>query len=148
MKNQTLNLVLKQIEYKTPEWIQAVRLRERILREPLGSKFTEQELNDEHDHIQIAGFLNDELVVTAVLVVEGNYMKMQRVAVEEHLQGTGIGSQLLTFCEQIAISHKIKLMYCHARDSAVNFYDKNGYIPEGDYFDEDGIPHLKMKKAL
>ncbi len=148
MKNQTLNLVFKQIEYNTSEWVQAVRLRERILRGPLGSEFTKQELNDERNHIQIAGFLNDELVATAVLVVEEKHIKMQRVAVTERLQSTGIGSQLLGFCEQVALAHKAEWMYCHARDSAVNFYNKNGYVSEGDYFNEDGIPHLKMKKAL
>jgi predicted GNAT family N-acyltransferase len=39
-------------------------------------------------------------------------------------------------------------MYCHARDSAVNFYLKNGYTGIGNYFNEDGIPHLKMRKEL
>jgi predicted GNAT family N-acyltransferase len=41
-----------------------------------------------------------------------------------------------------------RTIYCHARDSAVSFYLKNRYMAEGDYFDEDTIPHLKMRKKL
>lgn len=136
----------KEIEYKSLEWANAVRLREKILREPLGSKFTDKELEEEKYHIQIAGFVDNELVATAVLVPEGDEMKMQRVVVIENLRSKNIGSKMMAFCENLALEKNIKSIYCHARDSAVNFYSKNYYEKEGDYFDEDGIPHLKMRK--
>jgi predicted GNAT family N-acyltransferase len=141
-------MTFKEIIHKSEDWITAVRLREKILREPLGSRFTEEELEEEKNHIQIAGFLDNELIAAAVLVPEGEQMKMQRVAVKENVRSRNIGSQMLEFCEKLAIDRNFKVMYCHARDSAVNFYYKNQYDKEGDYFDEDGIPHLKMKKIL
>jgi predicted GNAT family N-acyltransferase len=55
---------------------------------------------------------------------------------------------MMRFCEQFGSDKHVAEMYCHARDTAVNFYLKNGYEGEGDYFDEDGIPHLKMSKKL
>lgn len=73
---------------------------------------------------------------------------MQRVVVKEDLVNTGIGSKMMAFCEDLAKKHGFKTIYCHARDSAVSFYLKNGYLAEGDYFDEDTIPHLKMRKTL
>jgi predicted GNAT family N-acyltransferase len=138
----------KEIAHRSAEWIDAVRLREKILREPLGSSFTEQELEEEKYHFQIAGFLDDAIIATAVLVPEGDEMKMQRVVVTESLRSLNIGSEMMTFCEKFASDKNFKVMYCHARDSAVNFYIKNGYSGMGDYFDEDGIPHLKMRKKL
>jgi predicted GNAT family N-acyltransferase len=138
----------KEITYKSLEWSTAVRLREKILREPLGSKFSEEELEEEKSHIQIAGFLDNELVATAVLVPQGEEIKMQRVVVKDNLRSKNIGSEMMVFCEQLAIERNYKQIYCHARDSAVNFYFKNQYEKEGDYFDEDGIPHLKMRKQL
>ena len=30
----------------------------------------------------------------------------------------------------------------------LEFYLKNGYEAQGDYFEEDSIPHLKMNKIL
>lgn len=138
----------KEITHKSPEWTDAVRLREKILREPLGSSFTDQELEEEKYHFQIAGFLDVAIIATAVLVPEGDEMKMQRVVVTENLRSLNIGSEMMNFCENFASDKNFKVMYCHARDSAVNFYIKNGYTRIGDYFDEDGIPHLKMKKKL
>lgn len=126
----------------------AVNLREKILREPLGKNFTEHELEEEKNHIHIAGFLDSALVATAVLVPEEEKMKMQRVVVLERHRNKEIGSKMVTFCEKLAIDKGFKFMYCHARDSAVNFYSKNKFKKEGHYFDEDGIPHLKMKKKL
>ncbi len=79
---------------------------------------------------------------------EGDAMKMQRVVVTDTLRGMNIGSEMMTFCEKFALDRNAKSIYCHARDSAVNFYIRNGYEGIGDYFDEDGIPHLKMKKEL
>ncbi|HTF03515.1 MAG TPA: GNAT family N-acetyltransferase [Bacteroidia bacterium] len=138
----------KEITHRSPEWTDAVRLREKILREPLGSRFTDQELEEEKYHFQIAGFLDDAIIATAVLVPEGDEMKMQRVVVTENLRSLNIGSEMMSFCENFASDKSFTVMYCHARDSAVNFYTKNGYTGIGDYFDEDGIPHLKMRKKL
>ena len=138
----------KEITHRSAEWTDAVRLREKILREPLGSSFTDQELEEEKYHFQIAGFLDNAIIATAVLVPEGDEMKMQRVVVTENLRSLNIGSEMMAFCEKFASDKNFKVMYCHARDSAVNFYFKNGYIGIGDYFDEDGIPHLKMRKKL
>ena len=73
---------------------------------------------------------------------------MQRVAVIEELQNKGIASAMMNFCEEYALKNGYTEIYCHARDKAVPFYLKNGYTPEGEYFDEDTILHLKMRKEL
>jgi predicted GNAT family N-acyltransferase len=143
-----MKTTFQEIIHGSSEWTAAVRLREKILREPLGSKFTDKELEEEKNHIQIAGFLDNELVATAVLVPEGAAMKMQRVVVSDTLRSLNIGSEMMAFCEKLASGKHFKVMYCHSRDSAVNFYSKNHYEKEGRYFDEDGIPHLKMRKKL
>lgn len=141
-------MMLSEIDYRTEDWQNAVKLREKVLRAPLGSSFTAQELEDEKEHIQIAGFVEDLLMATAVLVPESNSVKMQRVAVLEAHRNLGYGSDLLKFCETVTMELRKERLYCHARDTAVRFYEMNGYQREGDYFDEDGIPHLIMFKVL
>lgn len=141
-------MTFKEITYKSQEWINAVKLREDILRVPLGNKFTDAELEEEKNHIQIAGFIDVELVASAVLVPDADTMKMQRVVVLENQRNKNIGSQMMAFCEGLAMDRGVKLIYCHARDTAVNFYVRNQYVKEGEYFDEDGIAHLKMVKKL
>ena len=139
-------MTFREIEHNSLEWRSAVRLREKILREPLGSKFTEEEHEEEKSYIQMAGFLEKELIATAVLVPKGKEMKMQRVVVDDKLRNKSIGSRMMEFCESLTIQKGFRIMYCHARESAVNFYLRNNYEKEDEYFDEDGIPHLKMKK--
>ena len=141
-------ITFKIINHGTLEYRAAVALREEILRKPLGLTFLAEELEVEKDHIHIVGFKGDEVVATAVLVPEGDTCKMQRVVVKSDMQDSGIGSQMMIFCESQAKAQGFKSIYCHARNTAVPFYLKNQYVAEGDYFDEDTIPHLKMRKLL
>jgi predicted GNAT family N-acyltransferase len=82
------------------------------------------------------------------LVQEEKAIKMQRVAVLETLRSKNYGSEMMGFCEKLAKENNVEMIYCHARNTAVNFYLKNHYEKVGEYFDEDGIPHLKMIKKL
>ncbi|MFK8039249.1 MAG: GNAT family N-acetyltransferase [Crocinitomicaceae bacterium] len=138
----------KIIAYDSEEWKKAVNLREEILRKPFGFTFTAQELEEERKHIQIIGLVNSEIIATAVLVPEKPNLKMQRVVVLDHLRNLNIGSKMMSFCEGYAKEEGYATIYCHARDSAVNFYSNNNYSIEGDFFNEDEIPHLKMKKTI
>ena len=141
-------IIFKVIPYGSNDYKTAVALRESILRKPLGLSFSAEELEQEKEHIHIAGFLSEKICATAVLVPEGDSFKMQRVATDETLQGLGIGSAMMAFCEEYARTHEFKAIYCHARGTAIPFYLKNGYCLEGEPFDEDGIPHHKMRKVL
>lgn len=136
------------VEHSSDDWRKAIKLREDILRKPLGLIFSQEELDEERNHIQIVGLQNNDIIATAVLVPEQRMLKMQRVVVTDTLRNLNIGSKLMRFCESHALEKGFTSIYCHARDSAVNFYLKNGYSSEGQYFDEDGIPHLKMQKEL
>ena len=58
---------------------------------------------------------------------------MQRVVVQADLRNKEIGSRMMTFCEEVARANNCDLIYCHARESALKFYFKNGYASEGNY---------------
>lgn len=73
---------------------------------------------------------------------------MQRVVVLDSLRNQNIGSKMMHFFEEKGRKMGMKRMYCHARNTAVNFYLNNQYSVDGPYFDEDGIPHVKMYKDL
>lgn len=143
-----MKVAFKLVEHGSEEWKSAVRLRENILRKPLGSYFTAEELEEEKNHIQIVGVLDNEIVATTVLVPENQSMKMQRVVVKDELRSSGIGSDMMLFCERISSERGKYHIFCHARDTAVNFYLNNDYTIEGEYFPEDGIPHVKMVKVI
>lgn len=143
-----MNIEFKIIPHGEKEWEKSVKLREDVLRKPLNSFFTAEELKAEENNVHIVGFLNDEIIAAAVLVLEQEKIKMQRVAVKSDLRNYNIGSKMMSYCEDFAIKNKYDEIYCHARDTAVKFYLNNYYVSDGDYFEEDGIPHLKMYKEL
>src|ERR1700722_6458773 len=134
VKNQMDPILIKIIEYGSSDYKKAVCLREDILRKPLGLSYTCEELQKEKAHTHIAGFLDEILCATAFLVCEGESLRIKQVAVKENLQGKGIASALMKFCEDYALENKFKEMYCHARKTAVPFYLKNHFLPEGDLF--------------
>lgn len=147
-QNEQFQLAFKIIEHGSLDYQKAICLREDILRKPLGLAFTCEELKKEKSHVHISGFMGDDLCASAMLVPQNNGLKMQRVAVREELQGKGIASAMMKFCESYALQNGFKEIYCHARQTAVKFYVKNGYSPEGEPFIETTIPHQKMRKEL
>jgi predicted GNAT family N-acyltransferase len=143
-----LSVSFKIIAHDSPFYQEAVTLRENILRKPLGLLISHDELKMEKKHIPIVGLWKDEVLATALLVPENTTCKMRQVAVKTTYQNQGIGSQLMHFCEEYARSLGFDTLYCHARNSAVPFYLNNQFISEGEYFDEDTLPHLKMVKRI
>lgn len=140
-------LICKIIDYNSPEYKAEIELRERILRQPLGLKFSEVDLEGEKTHIHIGAF-EDEQLVGCLLLVErdSNTLKMRQVAVETDLQGQGIGGKMVSFAEFYAIENGYCRIELHARHNAVQFYLDLGYTGIGDPFIEVTIPHLKMIK--
>lgn len=136
------------IEHGADDYLAAIRLRDDLLRNPMGLLTTSEEIAAERVLTHVAGFCGAELCATCVLVRDGHAMRMKRVAVAESAHGHGIGTAMLRFCEAFAREVEADELYAHARDTAVRFYEKAGYVGEGDYFDEVGIPHLVVRRAL
>ena len=85
------------------------------------------------------------LVLTPVNAEE---IKMRQVAVDDRIQRKGIGTELVLFSERLARDRGYKRMVLNARDTAVPFYLRLNYAVDGDPFEEVGIPHFRMVKAL
>lgn len=140
---------IKTFAYQSPEYYQALKLRYKVLRQPLGLQFTEAELQkDEHD-IHFGLFEEEHIVACLTLTkTENGRMKMRQVAVDNTLQGKGFGAELSLAAEAFALTNGYVVMFCHARKVAAPFYLKLGYQIVGDEFTEVGIAHYVMEKEL
>lgn len=143
-----ISIIFMVIAYGSFEYYEALKLREEALYKPLGISFVSDELKKEEESVHIVGLQGNKVVATVMLTPEKDGFKMRQVAVSSDLQRVGVGSQMIQFCESYAKSVGADSIYCHAIYTAVNFYTKNGYTSEGDYFEEVSLPHLKMKKVL
>ena len=142
-------MALKIIDYGTPDYHQMVRMRENILRKPLGLSFNEGELEKDVDNIMIGAFDDDLMLGCCMLVEESSsIVRLRQMAVLNDLQGKGIGQALTLFAENIARDHGYKIMSMHARKNVVGFYEKMGYKVRGNEFIEITIPHFVMEKEL
>lgn len=142
-------MALKIIDHGTPEYQQMIKLRDDILRKPLGLSFSQEELLQEKDQILIGAFDDDKMLGCCMLVNEGDgVVRLRQMAVNNNLQGKGIGRALMNFAENIARDQGFKRLTMHARKTAVGFYEHLGYQICSDEFEEVTIPHFIMEKRL
>ena len=140
---------IRQIDHGTKEYHQMVDLRLEILRKPLNLRFTKEELENEKQDILIGAFEEDKILGCCLLTrIDDNSVRLRQMAVQNNLQGKGIGASMLNYAENIARDHGYKNMVMHARKPVIGFYEKLGYKVTSGEFEEITIPHHVMEKAL
>ena len=71
------------------------------------------------------------------------------MAVLKPLQGKGLGKTILRHGEVLLKEKNVNIIWCNAREIAVNFYKKNGYQIIGESFNIKDIGlHYAMYKVL
>ncbi|MBD0297721.1 MAG: GNAT family N-acetyltransferase [Flavisolibacter sp.] len=142
-------MALKIIDHGSPEYQQMLKLRDEILRKPLGLTFSDEELAREKDNLLIAAYEDDQMIGCCMLVEEDpEAVRLRQMAVLNDLQGKGLGRALMNFAENLARDRGYKKITMHARKNAVGFYEKMGYKRKGGEFEEITIPHYIMEKKL
>jgi len=142
-------MALKILDHGSPEYRQMIKLRDDILRKPLGLSFTKDEIEDEKENLLIGAFEDEDMLGCCMLVEENSStIRLRQMAVLNDLQGKGIGRALMQFAENLARDRGYKILSMHARKNVVGFYEKMGYRTKGDEFIEVTIPHYVMEKEL
>jgi len=98
-----------------------------------------------------------EKICTHFVAFQGNYpvgsarwrhtekgIKLERFAVITTHRGKGVGSALLESVLENIGDAQGKLLYLHAQNQVIPFYEKFGFQMEGEEFEEAGILHHKM----
>ena len=143
------DILIRQIYTGTKEYETELKLRDDILRRPLGLCLLDENLSVETEDIHIGAFDANELVGVLILTrSEENSLKMRQVAVKAERQKQGIGTLLVDDAEQKAAKMGFSAINLHARKTAVQFYKRLGYKPTGEEFSEIGIPHRAMTKTI
>lgn len=71
-----------------------------------------------------------------------------RMAVAAAARGRGVGAALLARLEERAVERGFAGIELHAQEHAQGFYVRAGYRAVGEPYDEAGIPHISMQRAL
>lgn len=105
---------------------------------------------DDVDYDALHCFLSEDGEILAYL--RAFYSKPDTVTIGRVLtitHGVGHGKRLMK--ESIEAIKKImpcKRLALHSQTHASGFYEKFGFLPFGDEFSEEGVPHIMMKREI
>ena len=141
------------IEPQTPEeFKQYYNLRFEILRKPWGQpKGSERDNDDEisHHRMIIDEITGDTIAVGRLQFNTKEEAQIRYMAIAERYQGQGLGCNIVTALEDIALDKGASRIILQARSNAVQFYQSNGYeIVKKTHLLFDEIQHWLMKKEL
>jgi N-acetylglutamate synthase-like GNAT family acetyltransferase len=143
-------ITYRRIETSDPEYAKEKDLRDRILRRPLDRVLSEEDTNGEDHQVHLIAHDEDGRLIGCVLLKPGGdgSARIRQMAVDESLQGRGIGRELMLRMEEIARTQDIRKIVLHARLTAEGFYAKLGYRAVPGTFREVGVSHCLMEKGL
>jgi predicted GNAT family N-acyltransferase len=140
---------IETIAHDSDAYWEALLLRDRLLRAPLGLDYSEEDIAAEAQQVHVVAVEKGEVVGVLLLRgEEGGVVRMRQVAVAKKRQGRGIGRDLVKFAEALVWAERGDEIHLHAREEVVEFYEGLDYERVGEVFVEVGIPHLRMRKRL
>ena len=101
--------------------------------------------DDDEVCVHVLALRNREPVGTGRISPAG---KIGRLAVLSEFRGRGIGDRILLMLIEQARHRGLAEVTLNAQVHAMPFYERHGFKAQGEVFDEAGIPHRRMQKAL
>lgn len=146
----TSHITVREVAFASEDYRRMIACRNKVLREPMGRTLSEQELARDEILRHFAAFdAKGEVLGTVLLGVQSDScVRARQVSVHPSAQGKGVGALLMRFVEEAGRKDGYTEMMLHARETAVPFYTRLGYIAEGDFFEESTLPHIYMHKTL
>ena len=147
------NYQLKFVEYGSPEYHQAARLRYRLFYQehgiPFKSIFNPQEERDLHFVITVDR-PNNVLAYGRLGQNSIDEFQIYQMVVEPEYQGQGLGKLILQVLIEAATNQGASRLVLNARVTKINFYQKSGFESIGEVFasSSTGVPHIKMQKDI
>ena len=101
--------------------------------------------DDDQVCVHVLALRNREPVGTGRISPAG---KIGRLAVLSEFRGRGIGDRILLMLIEQARHRGLAEVVLNTQVHALPFYERHGFEAQGEVFDEAGIPHRRMQKAL
>ena len=124
-----------------------VRQEVFILEQVVPAKLELDEFDSSAAHV--LAYQDAHCIGTGRLVnLSAKQAQIGRMAVLAKFRGKGIGKQILQKLVDLAASQGVREIILHSQVSAIPFYEKLGFQPQGGVYDEAGIPHRNMMLTL
>lgn len=101
---------------------------------------------DKHDMAatHIIGEDRGEPVAAARIRFDKDCARLERIAIVKAYRGKSYGDELMRLMLKICAGKGYNKIKLHAQTHAIAFYEKHGFVVEGEAFLDAGIEHLHM----
>ncbi len=138
-----------QTHYGSAHYQQSIRLRNDVLRVPLGLTLSDEDIAEDGERLHFVALKKDIVVATlSMMPLTTDTIKLRQMAVAAEFRGKGIGQQLVLYAEDAIQKLGFRMVEMAARDIAIPFYQKLGYRTYGAPFIDVSVPHIMMSKVL
>ena len=105
-------------------------------------------LEDDKNGIHFGLYKQEELISIISLFIRENKARIRKMATKPAYQNKGFGSKLICHSISFLELKNINYIYLFSRKKAQMFYEKFGFLSEGDYFKKENISYIKMYKTI
>lgn len=127
----------------------ALEVREEVFIREQGVSFEGDRDGLDEGAIQLVAVQEDGRIAgTCRVLIEEGVARFARLAVRPDCRGRGLGAALLLEAEREAHGAGASRVVLHAQTRALSLYERAGYTAVGEPFEEEGIEHLTMEKAV
>ncbi|MDP5184226.1 GNAT family N-acetyltransferase [Blastococcus sp. BMG 814] len=131
------------------DWPELVALRTRVFVEEQGVPPEIEQ--DDADATAVHVLSRDDagrVVATGRLLLDGVTARIGRMAADAGVRGRGHGAEVLAELHRQALARGATEVELHAQLPARRFYEREGYTAVGEVYEEAGIAHVTMRRAL
>ncbi|MFD2968932.1 GNAT family N-acetyltransferase [Sphingobacterium bambusae] len=122
------------------------RLRQVVLY-PAGT-LADVMIDGDFEATHFGAYHDNKLIGVISLFAAGDGLQFRKFAVRADYQGKGVGTALLRRVFAYAKEWKIASIWCHARLSAVSYYERVGMRQVGIPFERNGLGYVRMAVAI
>ena len=137
------------VPYNVPDFTHCAAIRMEVFVQEQGVP-PELEMDDlDAAATHVLALLDGDPVGTGRLIRgEPGHAKIGRMAVLKPLRGRGIGGEILNALMRHAAAIGIHEVSLSAQLHALPFYERFGFVAEGDIFLDAGIEHRTMRRSV
>ena len=126
----------------------ALALRRAVFCDEQGVSEPDEVDGRDGEALHVVAVRDGRVIGTCRVLVESGAAKLGRMAVERSARRGGIGARLLFVAELQARAAGAQRVVLAAQVAAEPFYASHGYRAVGAHFEEAGIEHVRMEKAV